>query len=174
MPGHIDTKISQAFEKFLLGGRLIIVVAVVGSLISALLCMVAGGVASVSLAHQLITERSVSSEANKLLAVHLIELIDLFLLGTVFYIIATGLYSLFINERIKMVSWLEIHSFDALKSKLIGVVVVLLAVTFLGNVVLWKGGIDIIYLGGAVGLVLGALAILLNFGDHKPDDHPLR
>lgn len=164
----------RAFEKFLLNGRLIILLAVVGSLISALLCMVSGGAAAVTLAYQLLAEGSASSEANKLLAVHLIEVIDLFLLGTVFYIIATGLYSLFINERIKMVSWLEIHSFDALKTKLIGVTVVLLAVTFLGNVVLWTGGIDILFLGGAVGLVLGALAVLLNFGPHRPDDHPLR
>jgi uncharacterized membrane protein YqhA len=49
----------------------------------------------------------------------------------------------------------------------IGVVVVLLAVTFLGFVVTWNGNSNILALGIAVGLVLLALGYLLGQGSRQ-------
>jgi uncharacterized membrane protein YqhA len=45
---------------------------------------------------------SVSRENSKQLIVSCIEVVDLFLLATVFYITALGLYELFIDDRIKV------------------------------------------------------------------------
>lgn len=61
-----------------------------------------------------------------------------------------------------MPHWLVIANLDDLEEKLTGIVVVLLAVTFLANVVTWSGNLNILALGGAVGLVLFALGYLLN------------
>ena len=72
----------------------------------------------------------------------------------VLYIVALGLYDLFIDDKLPMPSWLVIRDIDDLKEKLIGVVIVLLAVTFLSNVVTWNGNPNIVALGAAIGLVL--------------------
>jgi uncharacterized membrane protein YqhA len=63
-----------------------------------------------------------------------------------------------------MPDWLEIVNLEDLKGRLLGIVVVLLAVTFLGYVVDWNGTSNILALGIAVGLVLFALGFLLNGG----------
>jgi uncharacterized membrane protein YqhA len=83
------------------------------------------------------------------------------LLATVFYIIALGLYELFIDSSLPMPPWLEFHTLDDLKDKLLRVVVVLLAVLFLGQLVQWKGDTEILALGAAVALVIGAISFFL-------------
>jgi uncharacterized membrane protein YqhA len=98
-------------------------------------------------------------------AVASVEMIDLFLLGIVFYIVSLGLYSVFIDDKLVLPRWLKITNLDDLKGKLLGIVVVLLAVTFLGSVVDWSiGDFSILALGIAVGLVLFALGYLLSSG----------
>ena len=52
----------------------------------------------------------------------------LFLLSTVFYITALGLYELFIDDRIKVPEWLGIHDIVDLKAKLISVTILVLSV----------------------------------------------
>ena len=83
-------------------------------------------------------------------------MIDFFLLGTVLYIIAMGLYELFIDDKLPMPKWLHIESLDNLKEKLVTVIIVMLAASFLGEVVEWTGGNDIFYLGAAIALLIGA------------------
>jgi uncharacterized membrane protein YqhA len=61
-----------------------------------------------------------------------IEMTDVFLLGTVLFIVSFGLYQLFINPNVPVPAWLKIESLDELSERLIEVVGVLLAVTFLG------------------------------------------
>lgn len=99
----------------------------------------------------------IDTEHAKTLAVEFIELIDLFLLGTVLYIVALGLYELFIDDRLPMPRWLLIRDLDDLKDKLLGVVIVLLGVTFLGKVVTWNGDRSIIYFGVAIAAVIASL-----------------
>lgn len=94
----------------------------------------------------------------KELSVVLIQEIDIFLLATVLYIIALGLYELFIDESLNLPHWLEVHTLDDLKARLLGMIIVLLPVTFLGKIVEWKEGQDILWLGLAVAAVLIAIA----------------
>lgn len=61
-----------------------------------------------------------------------IEMTDVFLLGTVLFIVSFGLYQLFIQPELAVPKWLKIESLDQLSGRLIEVVGVLLAVTFLG------------------------------------------
>jgi len=111
---------------------------------------------------------SVSSENSKQLILSCIEVVDLFLLATVFYITALGLYELFIDERIKVPFWLEIHSIDDLKTKLTSVIVVVLSVLFLSEVVWWNGGTNILPLGAGIALVIAALTYFLSSQVKKP------
>jgi uncharacterized membrane protein YqhA len=109
-----------------------------------------------------------SSEEAKTLILSFIEIIDLFLLATVFHITALGLYSLFIDDRLQVPAWLEIHNLDDLKGKLVSVVVVILSVLFLGRAVKWEGGSDILSFGVSIALVIAALTYFLNLHHKKP------
>lgn len=66
-----------------------------------------------------------------------VEIADVFLLAVVLFIIAIGLYELFIDEIPGLPAWLVFDSLDDLKSQLIGVVVVVLGVFFLGRALWW-------------------------------------
>jgi uncharacterized membrane protein YqhA len=71
-----------------------------------------------------------------------------------------------------MPQWLRIATLDDLKENLLGVVIVLLGVSFLGKVATWESGHDIAYFGAAVALVIIALAIYMNIGGHD-EPHPV-
>ena len=98
------------------------------------------------------------SKGAKDLILAAIELVDLFLLATVLYVIAIGLYELFVDDQLPLPKWLEIHTLDDLKDKLIGVVVVVMAVLFLGQLISWDGQRDLLGVGGGIALVIAALA----------------
>ena len=106
------------------------------------------------------------------LGVELIEIIDIILLGTVLYIVALGLYQLFIDQNLVLPGWLKVNDLTDLKRDLIAVVVVLLGVSFLGEVVNWEGQNDILPLGAGIALVIAALGFILWLTPktHDPDD----
>jgi uncharacterized membrane protein YqhA len=110
----------------------------------------------------LFTTGSIDTTQSKALLVRSIELADLFLLATVLYVMAVGLYELFIDDTVGLPAWLEIHNLDDLKDKLIGVVIVVLGVVFLGQVITWDGERDLLSFGAAVGLVIAALAYFVS------------
>ena len=105
------------------------------------------------------------------MAVDFLQLVDIFLLGTALYIIALGLYELFIDDSLPMPKWLIITTFEDLKEILIGVIIVLLGVSYLGTAVTWTGGGDILHLGVATGAIILALAIALYLGSKTHDKH---
>jgi uncharacterized membrane protein YqhA len=77
-------------------------------------------------------------------------------------VVSLGLYQLYFDQDLELPNWLRIRTLDDLKSKLVGVAVTVLAVYFLGRAVTSAGGIDILYLGGASALVIGALTYFLS------------
>jgi uncharacterized membrane protein YqhA len=91
----------------------------------------------------------------------LIKQADYALLATVLYVLALGLYSLFVDDRIPMPGWLRIHDLGQLKELLAGVVVVAIAVIFLGWALTWDGKSDILALGVGSAAVIGGLALFL-------------
>jgi uncharacterized membrane protein YqhA len=149
--------LSRALAK----SRYLVLIAVLGSALAAFVLVIYGGISIYNVIAQTFQE-SVSNKGIKSLALSFIEIIDVFLLATVFYIIAVGLYELFIDDKVPLLpAWLEIHTLDDLKNKLISVVIVVMGVLFLGNVVSWKGDPSILYLGAAVALMITALTYFL-------------
>lgn len=144
----------------LASSRYLIVIAVFGAFLTAVAVIVYGGITVVQVVVTAFTHGDFSTKSAKQLAIEAIKLIDLFLLGTVLYIVALGLYDLFIDDRLPMPPWLHITTLDDLKAKLVGVVVVLLGVTFLGEVVAWNGDTNILPFGVAIALVIVALNTL--------------
>lgn len=141
--------------------RFMIFLAVLGALIAAATVLIYGLVQSVLVVLATLEAGFATRSGAKVLVIEFIEIVDLFLLGTVFLIISVGLYSLFIDADVPLPAWLEIKTLDDLKSKLVGVVIVVLAVLFLGQVVSWDGEQDLLGYGVAVALVIAALTYFL-------------
>jgi len=148
--------------KILSASRYIIYIAVISSFIASLALLVLAGIEIIQLVVKAFSI-GLDTSTIKMLAVTFIEAIDILLLGTVFYITALGLYELFIDENLPTPSWLHITQLDDLKSKLIGVVVVILSVAFLGQVVNWDGQWNLIYHGAAIALVITAITFFLGW-----------
>ncbi len=149
-------------HRLLLFSRYIILIAIVGSFLAALTLLIYSGVETIQTIGDTISSGQVNGKGAKALALTLIQLVDLFLLGTAFYITALGLYELFIDATIPVPDWLQIHDLDDLKGKLVSVLVVVIAVFFLGQVAEWDGQRDLLGFGAAIALVIAALTYFLS------------
>lgn len=146
----------------LASSRYLVLAAVAGALVAAFALFAYGVAETVVVIVDAVSRGEVSSKGAKALTLAFIEIVDLFLLGTVFLMIALGLYELFIDENLTLPKWLSFTSFDDLKNKLVGVVVVVLSVLFLGAVVGWDGSRDLLGFGTGVALVIAALTYFLS------------
>jgi uncharacterized membrane protein YqhA len=160
----------KRLPQIIAGGRFFIIIAVVCSFIAAILTLIYGGLLTFHSATQILSQGEISSKVGKKLVVSMIEVIDLFLLGTVFYITSLGLYELFIDEQIEVPKWLEIRTIDDLKARLISVVVVVLGVVFLGQAVSWDGESNLLNFGASIGFVIASLTFFLNT-THRDTKH---
>ena len=155
----------HVLRNILAGSRYLIIIAVFGTLIASITVLVYGAITVVGVMIDLIVHHVVTTDEIKVVAASTVELIDLFLLSTILYIVSLGLYSLFIDTKLPLPNWLEIDDLDDLKGRILGVIMVLLAISFLGYVVEWHfGDYSIVALGVAVGFVLFALGYLLSAG----------
>jgi len=91
--------------------------------------------------------------------VEVLTAIDAILLGTVLLVIGYGLYELFIDADLDVPAWLRVKDLDDLKSKLIGVVVAIIAVVFVGVFVDAKRADDILGYGLGAGALVAGLAL---------------
>lgn len=142
-------------------GPYFILLAIVGSFITSCAVLMYAFFAGVVDAFGDAVQHEFDTAAAKHVSVEVISLVDLFLLGTVLYVIAVGLYQLFVNPRLPTPRWLKITDLDDLKERLLATIVVLLAVSFLGYVVTWDGGFGLLAVGAGIGVVLAAIALLL-------------
>lgn len=150
------------FSTILGSSRFLVLLAVIGSLLASASLLIFGLLESIVLVQSTIESGEISRKVAKSLAIEFIEIVDLFLLGTVFYIIAVGLYELFISSEVRLPGWLSIKTLDDLKNKLIAVVIVVLGVLFLGQIVGWDGERNMLPYGASIALVIAALTYFLS------------
>ena len=88
-----------------------------------------------------------------------VEYVHTFLIGTVLYITAVGLYQLFVKE-IDFPAWLKVESTEELETNLIGVTVVVLAVNFMGAFFVGSTD-DLLQYGAGIALPIAALGLFV-------------
>jgi uncharacterized membrane protein YqhA len=88
-----------------------------------------------------------------------VEHVHTFLVGTVLYITAVGLYQLFIH-KIPFPAWLKIDSTEELETNLIGVTVVVLAVNFMGAIFVGQTD-NLLQYGAGIALPIAALGLFV-------------
>lgn len=147
--------------------RLTMLIPVVATQLAAIGLMIYGGLETWHFISELFLGEHVSTRDETMLLA--IEIVDLFLLATVVQVVSLGLYQLYFRQDLQLPAWLKITTLDDLKSKLVGVVVTVMAVYFLGRALTWTGGADIAYLGVASAVVIFALTYFLSQIDHHKD-----
>ena len=149
------------FKRFLPYSRYLMIVAIIGSLVEAVVVLGYGGLRLIGIVAGLFQGVSLSGKSGKVLALGFIEIVDLFLVSAALLIIALGLYELFIDDSLDLPSWLEIHDLDDLKGKLLGTIIAVMVVFFLGQVISWDQGPDILYLGAGIATIIFAITYSL-------------
>ena len=142
--------------------RFAVFIPAMASILGAVLLMFQGSVEMV----RTIVNAALNGTKLKLTIVEVLTAVDAILLGTVLLVIGYGLYELFIDEDLEVPVWLQVHDLDDLKSKLIGVVVALIAVIFVGVFVDTERAEDVISFGVGAGALVTGLA-LFSFATRK-------
>ena len=149
--------------KLLAYSRYVVLIAVIGLLLGSIAVYVFGGIMTVTVIVEAFQEEF-NTEGARAFSSELIELIDLFLLGTVLFMTSVGLFELFVDPKIPIPEWLSVADLDQLKFNLVAVIIVMLIVFFLGAAA--TGGesvLDLLAYGGGIALVIvaGSLAVLI-------------
>lgn len=160
----------RSFVSWLLSkSRYLVLMAVIGSMLGMIALFAYGLYDLVHVLGKTITNLE-DAKVGKELTFAVIEVIDIFLLGTVCYITALGLYELFIDDSLDLPHWLQIHTLDDLKNKLTSVIIVVMGVVFLSQVVSWNGERDLIRLGVPIAALIAALTWFLQFSTKHSAD----
>ena len=117
---------------------------------------VVGGVSLVVFVFALISKPAATTDQ---LIFQIVEFVHFFLIGTVLYVTAIGLFQLFVMP-LELPSWLKVNNIEDLELNLLGVVVVVMGVNFL-NVILSPGDINLLNYGVGYALPIAALALFM-------------
>jgi len=134
--------------------RFVVIVPALAAIVGAILLMILGSVEILWATLDAVVDQVPLKET----IVDVLASIDAILLGTVLLVIGFGLYELFVDTNITVPDWLEINNLDDLKAKLIGVIVAIIAVIFVGELVDAESANDVMYYGIGSGAVVIALA----------------
>ncbi len=140
------------------GSRFVFLLAFAGTVISAFAMLVFGLLAVLSTVWHAFRNGDFDVHNAKHLAVDLIEMTDLFLLGMVLYVVGMGMYQLFIDANTPVPAWMRVRSLTALKTQLINVIILLLAVSFLAEAVSWESEQEILYFGISIAAIILSVA----------------
>jgi len=165
-PAEQIPAIQRRFERMLASSRLLILLPVVMLLLIAAGTFVYGAfIFFASITGYLHDPARVGGKLSHFLIVE-----DLFLVGVTLMISAFGFYGLFVvrNERHEsqywLPRWLQMHDLEDLKARVVSMLILVAAMTFVDVVVEFQDGKGILYLGIGVALVIVALTAFLRFG----------
>jgi len=153
---HLETKM----KPILRACRYLVVVAVIGCLVMfGVVTLYATGAAGNLILEVLHGGFSLDDIAH--VTVYAFKVLDMFLIGTILYIVALGLAALFLDSEGALPRWFKAHGLQDLKVVLAQSIVMAMLVGFLGDVLEWEAGSDIAFVGGGVAAVIAAIAYML-------------
>ncbi len=171
-PRPARSQFVDRFEQGLSLSRILVVVPVVVLLLSSFASFAYGTVVFVRSVTGIVNDPHLASKNLGFLLL----LTDLFLVGATLMIAAFGFYELFISRidagglGMALPGWLKMHDLNDLKARVISMIILVAAVSFTDVVVEAKGGLDTLYLGAAVAVVIAALTAFLRFGRPESGD----
>src|SRR5262245_61986873 len=147
-------------KAILRGSRHVLVVAVLGCIVMFAAVTIYGALAVANAVLHIVRDGAGLGEVTTV-TVYAFKILDLFLLGTILYIVALGLGALFLGAEAALPHWFEVSELRDPKRVLAQSVVVVMLVSSLGDVLDWEKGSDIVYVGGGIAMVIAAVAFML-------------
>lgn len=148
-------------RRVLASSRFVVLIAVVGTFAASCVLLVYEALVVAQAVLRIIGAGQISPQGAKVIAIGLIEAVDIFLIAIAVYIISLGLYALFIDDALPLPRWLEVHDLEDLKANLVSIVIAVLAVLFLREAVAWDGERDLLKFGTVLALIIAALTLFL-------------
>jgi len=171
-----NSLLERAFESTLWSGRLFIILAVIFSMVGAIILFIVASVDIYHVATQTIAYYTGGDHPKDFhgdVVGGIIGAVDLYLMAVVMLIFSFGLYELFISEidvakHHGASKVLEIHSLDELKDKLAKVIVMVLVVSFFQRVLHtnYDGALQMFYFAGSILALSIGLYFLHKGGEH--------
>ena len=164
--GNARLGLEGQFERVLSLSRIVVIVPVIVLVLSAFSSFAYGTDIFVRSVARVVEDPELTSHNIGFLLL----LTDLFLVGATLMIAGFGFYDLFIarsgpdGTSLRLPGWLRMHDLNDLKARVISMVILVAAVTFADVAVESEGGLNTLYLGAAVALVIIALTAFLRFG----------
>ncbi|HVE50390.1 MAG TPA: YqhA family protein [Casimicrobiaceae bacterium] len=150
--------------------RYVVLIAVAAVLLVAVSLFVLGSVrAIVTVWHAWINTFS-SGGPTPRLSVEFLEIVIVMLEAVVFFLIGVGLFSLFISP-LNLAIALGVESINDLEERVIGVVVAVLAVTFLQHFIQSKEPLQTLQLGAALAATVASLVLFQRYSHRAKEDH---
>jgi len=144
--------------KFIAGTRFFVLIPVIGLAIAAVILFIKGGIELVYFLPELISGMEETATHGNII-VEIVEIVHLFLVGTVLFITSLGLYELFI-EPLPLSPWLKTHNIEELELNLVGLTIVVLAVNYL-SVIFEEQENNLAFYGIGYALPIVALAYFM-------------
>jgi len=164
--GNTRPRLETRFEQALSLSRIVVVVPVIVLLLSAISSFAYGTDVFVRSIWRVVDDPELTSHNLGFLLL----LTDLFLVGATLMIAGFGFYDLFITRidtgdrpSLRLPAWLRMHDLNDLKARVISMIILVASVSFADVAVESKGGLNTLYLGAAVALVIAALTAFLRF-----------
>lgn len=144
------------FAKAIGRSRMIVIVAVIAVLLAAFSLFLLGAVIALETVYTSWHGVLAGTLGATDLTVRFLEIVSVMLKAVVFYLIGVGFYSLFISP-LNLTIALGVETLNDLETKIISVVIVIMAVHFLQQFIQQKSAMDILLTAGALSVVTVAL-----------------
>jgi uncharacterized membrane protein YqhA len=145
-------------DRFFEKSKYLIFIAVVSALLASMFAFLLGVVKTGFVFVELITTYG----KDPVIAAHLVEIMDVFLIAIALFMFSVGTYELFIGD-IELPEWLVIRNLHDLMVKLGSVIILIMVVTFLKHLVEWRDPQGSFYFGIAVAVVSASLIAFSHF-----------
>jgi uncharacterized membrane protein YqhA len=160
----------RVFERILAVSRLLVLIPVIFLVLDAAASFVYGADILVRTLTEVIGEPAhVGARLGRFLVV-----MDTFLVGVTLMILAFGFYELFVPTRERegqkfwLPAWLEMHDLEDLKARVVSMLILVAAITFVDRLVESQNQQEILFLGVGVSIIIVALTAFLWFGRSRP------
>ncbi|MGV8077921.1 MAG: YqhA family protein [Methanosarcina sp.] len=144
--------------KIIAGMRFFALIPFIGLAIAADVLFIKGGIDLVHFLWELVFGVG-GVDIQKHIIVDIVEIVHLFLVGTVLFLTSLGIYELFI-QPLPLPPWLKTHNIEELELNLVGLTIVVLAVNFL-SVIFEEQEINLAIYGIGYALPITALAYFM-------------
>jgi uncharacterized membrane protein YqhA len=160
----------RAFERALALSRLLVLIPVIFLLLDAAASFVYGADILIRTLTEVVgVPAHVGARLGRFLVV-----MDTFFVGVTLMILAFGFYELFVitkereGNRYWLPGWLHMHDIEDLKARVVSMLILVAAITFVDRLVESKNEQEILFLGAGISIVIVGLTAFLWIGRSKP------